>query len=110
MSASWSSNHEPVINGKFQQLKRLLELLEFLLAVLLIAVTEPFALVFPEGIDGAESEGIEEGMSAHLIDGRRNPDKIQVGHRIESRESLYPRQTQQPFFGHKAVVQLGIFV
>ena len=110
MSASWSSNHEPVINGKFQQLKRLLELLEFLLAVLLIAVTEPFALIFSIGIDDAESEGIEEGMSAYLINGWRNPDKIQVCHRIESRESLYSRQTQQPFLGHEPVVQLGIFV
>ena len=84
MSASWSSTHAPVINGKFQQLKRLLELLEFLLAVLLIAVTEPFALIFSIGIDGAESEGIEEGMSAYLINGWRNPDKIQICHRIES--------------------------
>ena len=85
-------------------------MLEFLLAVLLIAVTEPFALIFSVGIDGEESEGIEEGMSAHLIDGWRNPYKIQVSHRIESRESLYSRQTQQPFLSHETVVQLGIFV
>ena len=43
------------------------QLLKLLLIVFLVAVAEPFALVFPQCIDEAIPEGIHDGVLAVLV-------------------------------------------